>query len=116
MRGTMDWSRLQDAIPFEKNFRWRGGQVSRIEAFADAVFALSVTLLVVSTEVPTSYAQLIEAMRAAPAFALSFALIVMICTRGSERSGMAEDTTSRMFLGINCPWAGFIIAIITEGW
>lgn len=78
MRRTMDWSRLQHTIPFEKNFRWRGGQVSRIEAFADAVFALSVTLLVVSTEVPTSYEQLIEAMRAAPAFALSFALIVMI--------------------------------------
>ena len=40
----MDWSRLQHAIPYEKNFRWRGGQVSRVEAFADAVFALSITL------------------------------------------------------------------------
>ena len=43
---------LQWRVPFEKNFRWRGGQVSRIEAFADAVFALSLTLLVVSADVP----------------------------------------------------------------
>ena len=66
----MDWSHLQHTIPFEKNFRWRGGQVSRIEAFTDAVFALSVTLLMVSTEVPTSYTQLIDATKAFPAFAL----------------------------------------------
>ena len=45
MGDAMDWSYLQHKIPFEKNFRWRGGQVSRIEAFTDAVFALSVTLM-----------------------------------------------------------------------
>ena len=28
----MDWSYLQHKIPYEKNFRWRGGQVMRIEA------------------------------------------------------------------------------------
>ncbi len=74
----MDWSYLQHKIPFEKNFRWRGGQVSRIEAFADAVFALSVTLLVVSAEVPNSYGEFIAAMQALPAFALSFVLIVLV--------------------------------------
>lgn len=74
----MDWSRLQHQIPFEKNFRWRGGQVSRIEAFADGVFALSITLLVVSADAPGSYAELIGIMKALPAFALSFTLLVMV--------------------------------------
>lgn len=74
----MDWSRLQHTIPFEKNFRWRGGQVSRIEAFTDAVLALSVTLLVVSTEVPRSFEQLMVAMWGFPAFALSFVLLLMV--------------------------------------
>ena len=74
----MDWSHLQHTIPFEKNFRWRGGQVSRIEAFTDAVFALSVTLLVVSTEIPTSYGQLVGAIKAFPAFALSFVLLLLV--------------------------------------
>lgn len=73
----MDWSYLQQKIPFEKNFRWRGGEVSRVEAFTDAVFALSATLLVVSTEVPSSYAGLIATMKLFPAFALSFVLLLL---------------------------------------
>jgi len=32
----------------ETDFRWRGGGVSRIEALSDAVFALALTLIVVS--------------------------------------------------------------------
>lgn len=74
----MDWSHLQHKIPFEKNFRWRGGQVSRIEAFSDAVFALSVTLLVVSTETPSSYAELVGLLQVFPAFAAGFALIMLV--------------------------------------
>jgi uncharacterized membrane protein len=74
----MDWSHLQHRIPYEKNFRWRGGEVSRVEAFTDAVFALSMTLLLVSTEVPTSYGELIATMKAFPAFAISFVLVLMV--------------------------------------
>ncbi len=73
----MDWSRLQHEIPYEENFRWRGTGMSRMEAFTDGVFALSVTLLVVSTEVPASYSQLIGSMKAFPAFALSFVLLLL---------------------------------------
>ncbi len=101
MRRTMDWSRLQHEIPFEKNFRWRGGQVSRMEGFADAVFALSLTLLVVSTEVPTSYPDLIATLRAIPAFALSTALLVMTWYFHFihfRRYGLEDATTS--FLNI----------------
>ena len=74
----MDWSYLQQKIPFERNFRWRGGQVSRIEAFSDAVFALSVTLLVVSTEVPGSYDELVAVLKVFPAFAIGFVLVLMV--------------------------------------
>ena len=35
----------------DQAFRWRGGEVSRLEGLSDAVFAFAVTLLVVSLEV-----------------------------------------------------------------
>ena len=65
-------------IGVERDFRWRGGEVSRIEAFSDAVFAFSVTLLVVSLEVPKTFNDLMTAMQGFAAFTLSFALLVWI--------------------------------------
>jgi uncharacterized membrane protein len=62
----------------ESGFRWRGGEVSRIEGLSDAVFGFAVTLLVVSLEVPTSFDQLLDTMRTFPAFGLSFALLILI--------------------------------------
>ena len=44
-------------------FRWRSHEVSRIEGLSDAVFAFAVTLLVVSLEVPKTFAELMHAMR-----------------------------------------------------
>ena len=58
-------------------FRWRGGEVSRLEAFSDAVFALTLTLLVVSVSAPTSFYELYVTVRDLPIFLVSFAMLMM---------------------------------------
>ena len=65
-------------IGVEEDFRWRGGDVSRIEGLSDAVFAFSVTLLVVSLEVPRTFNDLITAMQGFVAFTLTFALLLWV--------------------------------------
>src|ERR1700694_5285494 len=65
-------------IPGEKNFQWRAGEITRMEAFTDAVFAFAVTLLVVSLEVPKTFAELVNAMKGFAAFAICFALLVQV--------------------------------------
>ena len=60
------------------NFRWRGEAVSRVEGFSDAVFAFAVTLLVVSLEVPNTFDELLETMRGFFAFAVCFALLLLV--------------------------------------
>jgi uncharacterized membrane protein len=62
----------------EPDFRWRGGEVTRIEGFTDAVFAFGVTLLVVSLEVPKTYNELLETMHGFLAFGICFAILVSL--------------------------------------
>ena len=56
----------------------RNREISRLEAFSDAVFGFALTMLVVSVEVPKDYEALIQRMYGFPAFACCFALLVWI--------------------------------------
>ena len=56
----------------------RGRDVSRIEGFSDAVFGFALTLLVVSLDVPRSYAELMGLMGGFLSFACCFAFLLWI--------------------------------------
>lgn len=56
----------------------RKHRISRLEEFSDAVFGFALTLLVLSSSVPRSYADLMDLMRGLPAFACCFAILVWI--------------------------------------
>jgi uncharacterized membrane protein len=71
-------------------------EVSRIEAFSDAVFALSATLLVVSLEVPHSFSDLVNSLYGFIAFASSFAMLIFIWSQHNaffRRYNMRDGAT-----------------------
>ena len=59
-------------------FRLRGLGFSRIDAFSDVVFGFALTLLVVSLEVPKTYAELHNLLLGFVPFGISFTFLIMI--------------------------------------
>ncbi len=85
----------------ERYFRWRAGEITRLEAFCDVIFGFAITLLVVSLEVPHSYAELMADLRGFFPFAVCFAQLVLIWRthyKFSRRYGLQDDYT--VFLNV----------------
>jgi uncharacterized membrane protein len=84
--------------PGPDGFRDRGAQSTRLEAFVDAAFAFTLTLVVIAgNDIPASVDALVLAMKAVPAYAASFLLIMRFWfAHGdwSRRYGL-DDATSR---------------------
>lgn len=56
----------------------RGKGMTRLEVFTDAAFAFAAAMLAISIdEIPATYPELIEALKGAPAFAASFAILLL---------------------------------------
>lgn len=66
--------RVQQGDPY---FRWRGAEVSRLEALFDMVLALALTLTMISTEVPQTFADLWSAVYKLPTFGVCFVILLM---------------------------------------
>ncbi|MET0622564.1 MAG: TMEM175 family protein [Pyrinomonadaceae bacterium] len=78
-------------------FRLRGlGEVSRVEALSDGIFAFAITLLVVSLEVPRTFDQLLVTMRGFLAFAITFFMLFHVWHtqyRFFRRYGLSDNFT-----------------------
>lgn len=71
--------RLAAKRSIEKSgFRWRGGDVTRLEQFSDAVFAFALALLVVANEIPKVGSELLATLGQFPAFVATFATFTWI--------------------------------------
>jgi hypothetical protein len=68
----------QQGFGADRGFRWRGGEISRLEGLSDAVFAFAVTLLVVSLEVPETFNELLRVLRGFFAFAVCFSILFWV--------------------------------------
>jgi hypothetical protein len=74
----------------------RRGEITRLEGFSDGVFAFSATLLVVSLDVPRSYAALVANLRGLVAFGLAFVVLLQIWyahNRFFRRYGLQDPAT-----------------------
>src|SRR5690242_845391 len=93
---------VPESIAGERDFHWRGGEISRLEGFSDAVFAFALTLLVVSLEVPRTFHELLHALYGFGGFALCFLAMSLLWFRHYlffRRYGL-EDGYTRVLNGI----------------
>ena len=81
----------------DKNFTtWRGGDISRLEALTDAVFAIAITLLIVAHDVPRDYEHFRSVMWGFCGFAVTFFALIAIwynTFKFHRRFGMEDGYT-----------------------
>jgi hypothetical protein len=91
-----------DNCPEDNGFRLRGMEMTRLEVFVDAAFAFAVTMLVISFDaMPTSYNEVILAIKNIPAFIVAVIQLVWIWHTHniwSRRFGL--DTTYTVVLSV----------------
>ena len=62
----------------DKQFtKWRGGDVSRLEGFSDAVFAIAITLLVIERAIPRNDSEFINVMWGFIGFGVTFTVLAI---------------------------------------
>lgn len=87
---------FEKRAPADPHFRWRGGDVSRLEGFSDGVFAVTLTLLIVTTEVPSAFYEMWMLLRDLPVFLVSFALLMLAWSTHHQffrRYGLQDNLT-----------------------
>ncbi|REE01573.1 uncharacterized protein DUF1211 [Marinoscillum furvescens DSM 4134] len=65
-------------VGLDPNFRYRGKNQTRVETFSDAAFALAITLIVLSSSVPSNFQDLWVSMRDIIPFGLCVILVMVI--------------------------------------
>jgi uncharacterized membrane protein len=95
----LDVSQLQQ---MSDGYYHRGAETTRLEAFVDASFAFSLSVLVIAgNNVPDSVEQLFVSLKAIPAFAASFLLITQFWrshSQWSRRFGLDDDRSQWLSL------------------
>ena len=99
------WTETElDGLAVEDQFRLRGLEVTRLDTFIDAAFAFVLTLLVISfDEIPSNFADMVDAMKRIPAFAFSFSALMMFWLahrRWSRRYGLENARTIPLSLAL----------------
>ena len=119
-----------NGLPLEDGFRLRGAQVTRLETFVDAAFAFSLTLLVIFfNELPDTVAELRDALRRVPTFAVCFVLLAMFWAahnRWSRRYGLDDTRSTVLSLALVLVVLVFVyplrmvtsagLSLLTAGW
>jgi uncharacterized membrane protein len=62
----------------DRDFRWRGGSVSRVEGLSDGVFALALAMMMFTLDVPHTFDELDRALRGFLPFAAVTAMIAYL--------------------------------------